>query len=198
MNARVIDAATGRPVARMSFGNRVDVSAVVAIGDRLLVGQRNAIAVVDTIAHQIRATWTVGRDMAALAADVERNRVFAGGDGNVLVLDAATGAQVGRLDVECCVRALAFDEDTRLLIVSSNTGGDGRPGSVLIARSDAGGLSPVQLIGVDPGATVRLLDPASHAVVMAAPDLPADTRGPQVPSDRLLFLAYERAAVWFR
>ena len=145
---------------------------------------KNAVAVIDTVSHQVVSTWPIapGEEASGMALDVAHHRLFLGCGGNQLMvmMDSASGKVLASVPIGAGVDATAFDPETQLAFSSNGEG------NVTIAHEDAPDqLTVVQTLATQRGARTMALDPKTHKIYLAVAEFePTATPGANAPSQR--------------
>ncbi|MEV6495330.1 hypothetical protein AB0M20_42950, partial [Actinoplanes sp. NPDC051633] len=86
-------------IARVVRRFPVSGAAAMVFGPDLYVGVGTEVTVLDPTTDKVKATWTVPSPVHGLALSPDGGRAYAGGDGEIVWLDARTGAVQGRAEV---------------------------------------------------------------------------------------------------
>jgi len=78
---------------------RVSGAASLLFGPDLLFGVGAEVTVLDTATDKVKGTWPVPSAVRGLGLSPDASRVYAGGDGEIVWLDARSGALRGRAEV---------------------------------------------------------------------------------------------------
>jgi YVTN family beta-propeller protein len=180
-SATVIDAQTGKVVATIPLQGKPESAQADSKAGRIYVNMEdlNSIQVIDTATHTVNATWPAAPCEAAtgMAFDAANHRLFLGCDNKLMVMvDSTTGKVVYSVPIGAGVDSTWFDPSTKLAFTSN-----GEAGTVTIAHEDSPSLlKVVQTLKTRPGARTMALDPATHALYLAATDYepqPAGSKG---------------------
>lgn len=145
---------------------------------------KNAVAVLDTVSHQVVNTWPIapGEEASGLALDVVHHRLFLGCGGNkmMVMMDSTSGKVLASVPIGAGVDATAFDPETQLAFSSNGEG------NVTIAQEDSPDqLTVVQTLTTQRGARTMALDPKTHKLYLAVAEFePAANAGADAPRQR--------------
>jgi hypothetical protein len=165
-SATVIDAESSKVVATIGLPGKPEFAAVDSASHRVYVNieDLNQVLALDTENRKIVGVWKLGGcdSPTGLAIDLEHHHLFAGcGNGQLVLLDAASGKVLSSVPIDKGVDATAFDPGTGLVFASCGAG------SVTIAReSDPGQLTLVQKLETEKGAKTMALDTKSHRIYL--------------------------------
>jgi YVTN family beta-propeller protein len=170
-SATVIDAASGKVVATVPLGGKPESAQADSKAGRVYINMEdlNSVKVIDTATHTVAATWPAAPCEAAtgMAFDAETHRLFLGCDNKLMVMmDSASGKVVATVPVGEGVDSTWFDPQTKLAFTSN-----GGAGTISVAHEDSpSALKIVQTIKTARGGRTMALDPATHALYVAATD----------------------------
>jgi YVTN family beta-propeller protein len=177
-NITVIDPATNAAVATIEGGGALEYAVTDGAGHLFVDGAENKeIIRVDTRSNAVDAHWAMPQCVAAhgLAIDVAAHRLFAScANGQLIVMNADTGAVVASKPIGQGSDAVAFDPH-RKLILSSN--GDGTLSIIKEINPDTYEVKPPLV--TRPTARTMAIDPASGRLYIAAADI--DVSAPVKP-----------------
>ncbi|GAA4740134.1 YncE family protein [Flavisolibacter ginsenosidimutans] len=124
-NLSVIDPKTNAVVATIDVGGRPEEAASDGKG-KLFVNleDKSEIAVVDLKTHSVLNHWklTPGEGPTGLAYDAASNRLFAGCDKLLVVMNATDGAIVDKIKIGDGCDGVAFDAKQKLIFTSNGEG----------------------------------------------------------------------------
>jgi len=157
------DATSGRVIATIDVGGQLEEAVEDAAANQVYVNveDKNAIAVVDTRAHKVVATWPLaGCDgPTGLAFDAKNHLLLSACDGRMKVTDSRSGKGVTDFAIGNRVDGNGFDPATGLAFASSGTG------ELTIAHQDAPNkFTVVQTVKTQPSGRTMWLDLATHRV----------------------------------
>jgi DNA-binding beta-propeller fold protein YncE len=168
-SATVFDARSGKVVATIPLEGKPEFAQEDAAAGKVFVNieDMNAIKVIDIATHKVTATWPIapGEAASGMAFDATNHRLFIGCDNKLmLMIDSTNGSVVYSVPIGEGVDSNWFDPGTKLAF-SSN----GEAGTVTIAREESPSLLKiVQTLKTHRGGRTMALDPATHAIYVAA------------------------------
>jgi YVTN family beta-propeller protein len=128
---------------------------------------RNEIAAIDLKTNKLTARWPLGAESpTGLAYDKATNRLFAGCDGKLVVLNAANGKVVTRLPIGDGCDGVAFNEAKKLIYTSNGQSGN----LSVIQEKDADHYSVVGNYPTKRGARTLCFDEASQTIYLSTAD----------------------------
>lgn len=135
---------------------------------------KNSITVLDTRSFKITTTWplTPGEGPAGLAIDKKTNRLFAGCDKMLVIMDAGTGKIIDTKTIGAGCDGVAFDEE-RNNIYSSN--GEGTIS--LVHEKNKDHFNAPETIITKKGARTIVCDPKTHLLYLPTADYEAQAAG---------------------
>ncbi len=163
LDATAIDAETGRVVGTIPLGGKPEFGVSDARG-RLYVNleDESKIQELDPVSLKVLATWplTPGEGPTGLAIDRQRGRLYAGcGNHLLVIIDAATGRQLGTLPIGAGVDATAYDPSEQLAFSSNGEG------TLTVVREETPGtFSVVGNVPTRRGARTMAVDEKTHRV----------------------------------
>ena len=119
---------------------------------------------IDPADRAIRAAWSTlpAEKPHGLAIDTQTRRLFsAGGNGELVVLDAATGASLGSVAIALGVDQIAFDPANKRIYCASGRG------KLSVLEETEKGIESLGDITTPAGAHTLAIDPATHSVWIA-------------------------------
>lgn len=157
------DPMSGRVVATIDVGGQLEEAVEDASASRVYVNveDKNAIAVVDSLAHKLIATWPIEEcdGPTGLAFDAKNHLLLSACDGRMAVTDSRSGKAVTSFPIGSRVDGNGFDPSTGLAFASSGTG------VLTIAHEDAPNkFTVVQTAKTEPSGRTMWLDSATHRV----------------------------------
>jgi DNA-binding beta-propeller fold protein YncE len=157
------DPMSGRVVATIDVGGQLEEAVEDASASRVYVNveDKNAIAVVDSRAHKLIATWPIEEcdGPTGLAFDAKNYLLLSACDGRMAVTDSRSGKAVTSFPIGSRVDGNGFDPSTGLAFASSGTG------VLTIAHEDAPDkFTVVQTAKTEPSGRTMWLDSATHRV----------------------------------
>jgi YVTN family beta-propeller protein len=121
----VIDPATGQVVATIPLEGKPETAVSNGAGKIYVnIEDKSRIAVVDIAAGKVLDSWSIapGEGPTGLAIDTKTNRLFAGCDKMLIVVDATNGAIVDKLPIGDGCDGVAFDNNLKLVFASCGEG----------------------------------------------------------------------------
>ena len=166
-----------RVIATIDVGGQLEEAVEDASVNRVYVNveDRNAIAVVDSLAHKLVATWPLAgcEGPTGLAFDSKHHLLLSACDGRMVVTDSRSGRTVTNFPINDRVDGNGFDPATGLAFASSGTG------VLTIAHEDAPNkFTVVQTVRTQPSGRTMWLDVTTHRVyVPVAANAPTGPNG---------------------
>jgi len=145
------------------------------------IEDKNSISSVDIAAGKVLATWSIapGEGPTGLAIDKKTNRLFAGCDKQLIVLDYTTGMVTDRVPIGDGCDGVAFDNGYRYVIASCGEG------VLSFVSVDAKGKCKIlDTVKTKKSARTIGLDPDTHHIFLPAADMgpaAAGQRPPMIP-----------------
>ncbi len=160
-------------VALQGIGRPIAIVAE-SLGPRLfaLTASANEVVVIDRSTSTVTARWPLSEGgPSAIALDEVTKRVFIAcrTSAKLLVLDAADGREVARLDGPAEPGSLWFDARLRKVYIAGNQGHIG-----VIAQTSADEYRPVATEASAPGSRMSLLVPEHRRLIVSCPQIDAD------------------------
>ena len=186
-DASVVDADTAAVLATIPLGGKPEFAVPDDRGTVFVnLEDKDEVLAIDARQNAVVHRWLLapGAGPTGLAFDPVKRRLFAGcRNGRLIVLDSGSGRRLGELPIGQGVDACAFDPGTGLAFASC---GDG---TLTVAQEDParpGEFRVVEVVKTQRGARTMALDPATHAVYLAAADFEAAPAPPAggTPSSR--------------
>ena len=173
--ASVIDAETSKVIATVPLGGGPEFAAADGKGTVYVnLEDKSETLAIDTQRNTVTHRWPLapGDSPSGLALDAVGGHLFAGcHNEKMVVLDASSGQVLATPPIGQGVDACAFDPGTGFAFASC---GDGT--LTVVKEAAAGGFAVVEKVPTKMGARTMALDPATHAVYLAAADYaPAPT-----------------------
>lgn len=140
------------------------------------IEDKNAISQVDLTTGKVISTWTLSpaEGPTGLAIDLKTNRLFAGCEKMLVVVDAVSGNVLQRLPIGEGCDGIAFDDGIKLIFASCGEG------NVYVAEENATGeCKIVDKIATKRSARTITVDPQNHQAFLPAADM-----GPSVNNQR--------------
>ncbi len=174
-----LDPATGKVLRKIHFdADHVEAMAVESAGTKIYINvtDKNRMDVIDTAAGKVEKSWAIDAALGQNACVVmdEKNRrlfVVTRKPGNLLILNADTGAVMQVIKTPERADQMIWDPDNRRIYV---TGGEGYIS--VVQQDDADHYRETARIKSLPGAKTAILDRESHRLFVAAS--PGETKVP--------------------
>ena len=171
------DPVSARVIATIEVGGELEEAVEDASANRVYVNveDKGAIAVVDTRAHTLVATWPLEgcEGPTGLAFDAKNHLLLSACDGKMAITDSHSGKRLTSFPIGNRVDGNGFDAATGLAFASSGTG------VLTIAHEDAPDkFTVVQTVKTQASGRTMWLDPTTHRVyVPVASTTPAGPNG---------------------
>ncbi len=128
---------------------------------------KNAVAVIDTVSHQVVNVWPIGsgEKPSGMALDTAHHRLFLACQGNnrLVMMDSVNGRVIDSVPAGEGGNTVAFDPVTQLVLSANGEG------NVTIAHEDSPDkLTVRQTLTTATGARSLALDPKTHNLYVAA------------------------------
>jgi YVTN family beta-propeller protein len=128
---------------------------------------KNEVAAVDLKTNKVTAHWPLGAEgPTGLAYDKVTNRLFAGCEGKLVVLDAANGKLVTRVAIGEGCDGVAFNEAKKLIYTSNGISGN----LSVIREKDANHYTFVGNYSTKRGARTLCFDPSTQTIYLPTAD----------------------------
>jgi YVTN family beta-propeller protein len=168
-NMTVIDPATDKAVATIQLTGWPETATSDGAG-KIYVNnaEKSEIDVIDATTYQIINTWPLapGKGPSGLAIDRQTMRLFAGCDGNKLVvMDATNGKIVTTLPIDDECDAVGFDKKLKT-VYSSN--GEGT--LTIIKELSPDQFTVAQVLKTQKGARTNAVDQVTHMIYLPTAD----------------------------
>lgn len=175
--ASVIDATKAKVVATIPLGGGPEFAAADGKGTVYVnLEDKSETLAIDTQKNTVTHRWPLapGDGPSGLAFDPATGHLFAGcHNEQIVVLDVSSGKALATPAIGKGVDACAFDPGTGFAFASC---GDG---TLTVVKETAGSFPVLEKVTTKTGARTMALDPATHAVYLAAADYePAPSPAP--------------------
>ncbi len=159
----VVDPASKAITATIEIPEGPEYTLGDATGDRVFLNikSNDTVLVIDPVKSTIASTWTTKPAVKphGLAFEAKTNRLFAAGvNGQLAIIDAATGKNLGSVKIAPNIDQIAFDAEWRRIYCASR---DGIMTTVQVTDAGAESLGDVKTAK---GAKTVAVDSQSHAV----------------------------------
>ncbi|HRI22737.1 MAG TPA: YncE family protein [Panacibacter sp.] len=176
----VIDPVTNKVVAAIAVEGKPETAVGNGLGKLFVnIEDKNMIAVIDLQSFKMEAAWPLdgGKEPTGLAFDKATNRLFAGCDKLLVVLDASTGKVVRKIPIGEGCDGVAFDNNTKTIFTSN--GEDGT--MTVIKEKSANEFAVVENVATRKSARTITFDAQSNTVFLPAADMEPNTPEGQWP-----------------
>ena len=163
----VIDPAKGQVVATIALDGKPETAVSDEKGNIYVnIEDKNKITVVDIRKNTVVTSYSLGAEgPTGLAIDVKTNRLFAGCDKTLVVMDAANGSIVSKLPIGDGCDGVGFDEKLGLVFASC---GEGKLS--VIKEASAASFSVIDNVPTKRSARTCAVDSKTHSVYLPAAD----------------------------
>ena len=166
----VINAKTNALVGSVTIAGAPEYVAYDAGMDRLYqnIKPANVTQVINPSTNAVEASWPTAPMTSphGLAIDAKTGRVFAAGQGMVVMLDRKTGKVLGSVAIASgYVDQIAFDPDKKRLYCAC-----GDAGAISVVGETDAGLTLLGTVPTHPKSHTLAVDPATHAVWISYTD----------------------------
>jgi YVTN family beta-propeller protein len=167
----IIDPTTDKVVATVALGGKPE-TAVSNDAGKLFVNieDKNEIAEVDARTFKVENHWSLapGEGPTGLAIDKSTNRLFAGCEKQLVVMDAVSGKVVTKLSIGDGCDGDAFDPATKTIFTSNGEGT-----LTVIHENSANDFKVVDNVKTKPRARTIALDEKTHRLYLPTADFEA-------------------------
>ena len=177
-NLSIIDAAQNKVVDSVNVGG-VPETAVSDGKGKIFVNieDKNEIISIDATSFKVLNRWNIapGEGPTGLAIDKKTNRLFAGCDKLLMVIDAVSGKVIDKITIGEGCDGVAFDDETKNVYTSNGNGT-----LTVIHEDNANKFTVVENVVTKRSARTLVLDKQSHLIYLPAAEYDAtmkDTRG---------------------
>lgn len=166
----MIDAKTNALTGSVSIAGAPEYVAYDPTTDRLYqnIKPANVTQVINPATNTVEASWPTAPMTSphGLAIDAKMRRVFAAGQGKVVVLDGKTGKALASVDIAPgYVDQIAFDPDKKRLYCAC-----GDAGVISVVGETAAGVTLLGTVPTHKKSHTLAVDPATHAVWISYTD----------------------------
>ena len=169
-NISMIDPVSGKETGTLALPGKPEFAVTDDAGHVYVnLEDKAQIAKIDARASKVQAVWSLApcEGPTGLAIDVAHQRLFSAcANRHLVVLDAADGHQVAVLGIGDNPDAAGYDASTGM-VFSSNADGS----LTVIHQHDADHYTVVANLVTAKGARTLAIDPETHRVLLAAPDV---------------------------
>lgn len=171
-NLSIIDPITNTLKDSIAVGGKPETPVSDGKGKLFVnIEDKNEIVVIDLKSLQVQQHWSLlpGESPTGLAMDPTTNRLFAGCEKLLIVLDAITGKLITKIAIGDGCDGVAFDATTKMIFTSN-----GAEGTVSIIHEEtADRFITQQTLLSKKGARTIALDKSTHLVYLPTADLEA-------------------------
>jgi YVTN family beta-propeller protein len=171
----IIDPVTEKVVATIPMGGKPETAVSNEKGMLYVNNEdKGEIIVVDLKSYKVVANWKLDAEgPTGLAMDLKTDRLFAGCDKTLVVVDAATGKIVNKTAIGDGCDGIGFDSGTKLIFASCGEGVLG-----IIREVSADKYVALENVPTKRSARTLAVDEETHTVYLPAADLekPADPK----------------------
>ena len=165
-----LDARTNALTGSVAIAGAPEYVAYDAGTDRLYqnIKPANVVQVINPATHAVEASWPTAPMTSphGLAIDAKTRRVFAAGQGKVVMLDQKTGKALASAAIAPgYVDQIAFDEGKKRLYCAC-----GDAGAISVVGETDKGLTLLGVVPTHPKSHTLAVDPATHAVWISYTD----------------------------
>ena len=170
-NLSIIDPIQNKVTDSVSIGGTPETAVSDGKGKFYVnIEDKNEIAVVDAKTFKVINRWSLapGEGPAGLAIDLKTNRLFAGCDKLLMIIDARNGKVIDKLPIGDGCDGVAFDADTKNIYTSN---GDGS--LTVIHEKNKNEYSVVENVTTKKSARTLTLDKQTHLIYLPAAEFEA-------------------------
>ena len=168
-NLSIIDPQQNTVIDSVDVGGKPETAVSNGAGKLFVnVEDKNEIVVVDTKTFKVVNHWSIapGEGPTGLAYDKNTNRLFAGCDKLLIVIDAINGTVIDKLPIGDGCDGVAFDAATNMIYTSNGEG------TLTVIHEDyADRYTVVENIATKKYARTIALDKATHLIYLPTADL---------------------------
>jgi YVTN family beta-propeller protein len=176
-NLSVIDPTNNKVVATIDVGGKPETAVSDGKGKVFVnIEDKNEIASVNIKNFKVLNRWPVSAEgPTGLAFDNKTNRLFAGCDNFLIVLDAASGKIVDKLPIGEGCDGVAFDNERKMIFTSNGEGN-----ITAIKENSANEFKVNQTIPTKARARTITIDPNTHTLFLPTAEFePLDANAPK-------------------
>jgi YVTN family beta-propeller protein len=171
-NLSIIDPVNNTMLDSIDVGGKPETAVSDGMGKLFVnVEDKNEIVAIDTRTFKVLNHWSIapGEGPTGLAFDSKTNRLFAGCEKLLMVIDAINGTVVHQVTIGDGCDGVAFDPVTKNIYTSN--GSDGT--MTVIHEDDAGKFTVLENVLTKRGARTIALDNSSHLVYLPTAEFEA-------------------------
>jgi YVTN family beta-propeller protein len=173
----VIDPGNNKVAATIDVGGKPETAVSDGKGKVFVnIEDKNEIAAVDIKNSKVLDHWSITAEgPTGLAYDNKTNRLFAGCDNFLIVLDAASGKVIDKLPIGEGCDGVAFDNERKTIFTSNGEGS-----VTAIKETSATEFKVIQTISTKPRARTITIDPNTHTLFLPTAEFePLDANAPK-------------------
>lgn len=164
-----VNAQTDKVTTSIAIADAPEVVVYDAASDRLYqnIKPANEIQVINPTTNTVEATWPTAPMTSphGLAVDDKTRRLFAAGQGKVVMMDQGTGKVLAEVDIAPgYVDQIAFDPGNDRLYCASSVG------DLSVVQETADGAKLLGMVPTPKGTHTLAIDPATHTVWVSTHD----------------------------
>lgn len=170
-NLSVIDPIQNKVTDSISIGGTPETAVSDGKGKIYVnVEDKNEIAVIDAKTFKVLNRWSLapGEGPTGLAIDTKTNRLFAGCDKLLMIVDAESGKIIDKLPIGDGCDGVAFDAETKNIYASNGEGT-----LTVIHEKNKNKYSVIENIATKKSARTLALDKQTHLIYLPAADFEA-------------------------
>jgi DNA-binding beta-propeller fold protein YncE len=171
-NLSIIDPVQNKLIDSVDVGGKPETAVSDGKGKLFVnIEDKNEIVVVDTKTFKVLNHWSIapGDGPTGLALDKSTNRLFAGCDKILVVIDATNGNIIDKITIGDGCDGVAFDASTKNIYTSN--GGDGTLS--VVHETSASKFELLENIATKKSARTITLDDQSHLIYLPAAEFEA-------------------------
>ena len=161
----IIDAATDKVIATIPVGGKPETAVSNNAGHVYVnVEDKNEIVDIDIINNIVLAHWSIepGASPTGLAMDIKTNRLFAGCEKQLIVLDALTGKVIQKLPIGEGCDGVSFDSKLKYIFTSNGS----EATMTIIKENNANDFKVIENVTTKKGARTIGNDETTHLVYL--------------------------------
>ena len=170
-NLSAIDPIQNKVTDSISIGGKPETAVSDGKGKIYVnVEDKNEIAVIDAKTFKVLDRWSLapGEGPTGLAIDTKTNRLFAGCDKLLMIVDAESGKIIDKLPIGDGCDGVAFDAETKNIYASNGEGT-----LTVIREKNKNKYSVIENIATKKSARTLALDKQTHLIYLPAADFEA-------------------------
>jgi YVTN family beta-propeller protein len=176
----IIDPSTNKVIATIPVGGKPETAVSDNAGNVFVnIEDKNEIVKIDIVNNKVVAHWSIapGEEPTGLAIDIKTNRLFAGTDKKLIVVDAKNGKIIANLPIGDGCDGVAFDNTLKYIYTSNGEGT-----MTIVKENSANDFKVIDTIKTKKGARTIGNDETTHLVYLPTADLDTLKPGEKRPS----------------